>query len=112
VVWHSSITQEEVIELERVQKVALRVILSSEYENYGNALTLSGLSTLEQRRITLCKKFAISCTKSHKTSDMFPLNPSSADTRHHGKYLVQQATTSRLKDSAIPYMQRLLNGWI
>ena len=108
VVWHSSITQEEVIELERVQKVALRVILSSEYENYGNALTLSGLSTLEQRRITLCKKFAISCTKSHKTSDMFPLNPSTADTRHHGKYLVQQATTSRLKDSAIPYMQRLL----
>ena len=112
VVWHSSITQEEVIELERVQKVALRIILRNEYEHYENALTLTGLDTLEQRRRSLCNKFAINCTRNSKTSNMFPLNPSSVDTRHHGKYLVQQATTSRLKDSAIPYMQRLLNGWI
>ena len=110
-VWHSSITQEEV-ELERVQKVALRIILSNEYENYENALTLTGLDTLEQRRRILCKKFAINCTRNSKTSNMFPLNPSTVDTRHHGKYIVQQATTSRLKDFAIPYMQRLLNGWI
>ena len=112
VVWHSSITKEEVIELERVHKVALRIILNNDYKNYENALSLTGLETLEQRRRILCKKFAISCTRNRKTSDMFPLNPSTVDTRHHGKYLVQHATTSRLRDSAIPYMQRLLNGWI
>jgi hypothetical protein len=33
----------------------------------------------------------------------------SVDTRHHEKYFVQPASTSRLADSAIPYMQRLIN---
>ena len=41
VVWHSSITQAEVIQIERVQKVALRIILRDEYENYSQALQLS-----------------------------------------------------------------------
>ena len=112
VVWHSSLTQEEEIVLERVQKVALRIILNTDYDNYENALSMTGLTTLKERRVILCQKFAINCTKSERTQDMFPLNPSHVDTRHHGKYLVQAATTSRLRDSAIPYMQRLLNGWI
>ena len=97
VVWHSSITQEEVIELERVQKVALRIILSNEYENYENALTLTGLDTLEQRRRILCKKFAINCTRNSKTSNMFPLNPSTVDNRQHGKYLVQPLDSKTLQ---------------
>ena len=58
VVWHSSITQEESLEIERVQKVALRVILNSEYEDYESALMSTGLDTLHQRRTMLCKNFA------------------------------------------------------
>ena len=109
VVWHSSITQGEEIEIERVQKVALKTILNNDYENYESALSLTGLQTLKQKRIFLCKKFALNCTKNEKTCKMFPLNPSSVDTRHHEKYFVQPASTSRLADSAIPYMQRLIN---
>jgi hypothetical protein len=50
VVWHSSITQGEQIELERVQKVALRLILQGDYENYANALQLTNLERLSDRR--------------------------------------------------------------
>ena len=38
VVWHSAITQAEETDIERVQKVALKVILKSDYESYENAL--------------------------------------------------------------------------
>ena len=109
VVWHSSITKGEESEIERVQKVALKIILKTDYEDYENALALTGLDTLKQRRIILCKKFAKNCLKSEKTSNMFPLNPSTVDTRHHEKYYVQPAATSRLANSAIPFMQRLMN---
>ena len=97
------------MEIERVQKVALKIILNSDYECYDQALAVTGLQNLFERRVTLCKKFATQCLKSEKTRDMFPLNPSSVDTRNHEKYFVQPATTGRLADSAIPYMQRLLN---
>ena len=109
VVWHSSITQEESLDIERVQKVALRVILNSDYEDNESALMSAGLDTLHQRRTMLCKNFAKSCVKSEKMKHMFPLNPSTVDTRNTEKFYVQHATTSRLADSAIPYMQRLLN---
>ena len=109
VVWHSSITVSEQQDIERVQKVALRIILASEYDNYNHALETTGLQTLHERRNHLCKRFARQCTKSGKTSNMFPLNPSAVNTRNPEKYLVQPAQTDRLKNSAIPYMQRLLN---
>ena len=110
VVWHSSITKEEIREIERVQKVALRVILDEEYEDYFSALKTTGLPTLNQRRELLCKKFATNCTKNPKMAHMFPLNESNVYTRNLEKYYVQPASTGRLKKSAIPYMQRLLNA--
>ena len=58
VVWHSSLTKGQILEIERVQKVALRIILKNEYVSYENALYLTSLSTLNDRRILLCKNFA------------------------------------------------------
>ena len=109
VVWHSSITQAEQKLIERVQRVALRIILDDEYEDYDNALQISGLPTLSERRTGLCKKFATKCIKNEKMSHMFPTNQSLLETRNYEKYYVQPAATGRLKKSAIPYMQRLLN---
>ena len=110
VVGHSSIPKGEEIEIERIQKVALIIILNKNYDNYEDALSLTGLVTLNERRVGLCRRFAESSVKSENTSHMFPLNPSSVKTRNHETYFVQHAETSRLKDSAIPYMQRMLNG--
>ena len=112
VVWHSAITEGERHSIERVQKVALKIILKSAYIDYEDALAKTHLETLEKRREVLCLRFATACTKNPKTQKMFPLNPSRVNTRHHEKYYVQPARTSRLKNSSIPYMQRLLNASI
>ena len=115
VVWHSGITREEEMSLERVQKACLRVILKDKYDNYEDALKRTNLITLAERREKLCLNFAIKCTKHEKNMEMFPLNKSkhsmSTNMRQHEKYEVQFSRTTRLEKSAIPYLQRLLNQY-
>ena len=106
VVQHSSITNSEEIELERGQKVALRLILKDDYESYENALLMTKLETPSQRRTNLCLRFSKKSLKNEHSRDMFPMNANT----HHEKYFVTFAKTDRLKDSAIPYMQSLLNS--
>ena len=109
VVWHSSLTEEDSNSLERTQKTALRIILQDKYHDYEQALKFVGLQTLHERRTNLCIKFATKCVKKKKMSEMFPLNNKIVNTREHERFYVQPAFTDRLKYSAIPYMQRLLN---
>ena len=109
-VWHSSITQGQEMEIERLQKVALRVILKNNYLDYSSALETCSLPTLKERRITLCKFFAKKCVKNAKTSDMFPMKENNHNLRQPEKYIVYPANTNRLANSAIPCMQRLLNN--
>ena len=109
-VWHSSITKGEQRDLERIQKVALKIILKEAYVTYADSLKLTGLETLSARRTKLCLSFARKCTKSDKTSYMFPENKAVVKTRHREKFHVAAAKTDRFAKSAIPYMQRLLNA--
>ena len=113
VVWHSSLTEEDSAKLERVQKVALRIILKEDYISYENALMKTELEMLSTRRQQLCLNFAKSCLKNTFTSSMFPLNDieyHKSTSRHREKFQVQSASTERLRRSAIPHMQRLLNS--
>ena len=110
VVWHSSITNGEKRDLERTQKVALRIIFGNAYTTYTDALEWTGLDTLEVRRSKLCLNFAKKCIKNEKTKSMFPTNESEVNTRNHEYFKVTNARTDRLAKSAIPYMQRLLNA--
>ena len=110
VVWHTSITEEEASDLERVQKVACKVILKDRYESYEQARSILNLKMLADRRTDLCLRFAKKCLKMEKTRDMFPLNDcNQLENRHREKCFVQYASTGRLYDSAIPQMQRALN---
>ena len=110
-VWHSSLTQENEEDLERVQKSALKIILQERYQNYPHALKKLDLETLKDRREQLCMNFAFKCLKNPRFTDMFPLNNKSHEmnTRVEDKYEVQFALTNRLKNSPIIHMQRLLN---
>ena len=111
IVWHSSLTEYDSTRLERVQKVSLRIILKDSYGCYEDALHQTELETLKERRTKLCLKFARSSLKNTFTCTMFPENEVNIfNTRHHEKYKVQFARTFRLYQSAVPYMQRLLNG--
>ena len=106
-VWHFSITKEEISDLERVQKVACRIILQEDYVSYEQALEELNLQTLYERRDKLCLKFAKRCVNHPKASNMFPVNTAS---KNNDKYQVQFARHSRLLDSSIPQMQRALNA--
>ena len=110
VVWHSSLTEGQKLEIERVQRVALKIILKDDYSDYEDALEQCSLSMLSDRRDDLCLSFAKNCVKNPKTKDMFPVNVQSYNTRNPEKYFVTHANTGRLANSAIPYMQRLLNS--
>ena len=110
-VWHSSLTEENISDLERVQKSAVKIILQERYKGYKKSLNILGIQTLSERRQQLCLSFAQKCVKNPKTSDMFPLNDKTHNmgTRNTEKYKVQHAHTGRLKNSAIIFMQNLLN---
>ena len=51
------------------------------------------------------------CPKSQKVKDIFPLKEKNydMDIRNEEKFTVKYAHTERLNNSAVPYMQRLLN---
>ena len=110
-VWHSLLTEENKNDLERVQKTALKVILGEKYFSYSHALNLLDLDSLSDRREQLCLSFAQKCTKNPKMKNMFPLNDKThaMDKRSFEKYKVQHANTDRLKNSAIIYLQNMLN---
>ena len=112
VAFHSRLTQEQTLQLERVQKVCLKVILGSNYVDYESALEMCGLKTLFARREKRCLDFALKCVKHPTNHRLFPLNPANMEinnVRSREKFVVNFAKTETYRKSAIPYCQRLLN---
>ena len=70
-VWNSSLTKEQVKDLERVQKSFHQIALGNDYLNYTDALAQTGLDTLEKRRAQLCLSFAKKSAKHPKHSHWF-----------------------------------------
>ena len=66
IVWHSSLSQENASDLERVQKSAIKIILGEQYKGYSRSLAYLGLENLESRRKKLCLDFARKCEKTKK----------------------------------------------
>ena len=109
--WHSSLTKENREDLERVQKAALKVILKEDYLNYEDALKLTNLQSLDDRRQMIAMRFAKNCLKNENYSKLFPLNNTKhgMKVRDPLKYQIKKANTERYKGSSVIYMQRLLN---
>ena len=117
VVWAGSISQENNIDLERMQKCFVKLIFPNKYkshdeQSYKDLLLEINLQTLEERRQILSLKFAKDCIKFDKLKDLFPENSKEhrMKTRHTEKYKVTYANNKRLQNSSIIYMQNLLNN--
>ena len=50
VVWHSSLTEENSSDLERVQKSAVKIMMGHRYESYQKSLIELDIQTLKERR--------------------------------------------------------------
>ena len=113
VVWHTSLTNENAEDLERVQKSAVKLILGEKYENYEEGLIKANLDSLKDRRELLCQKFASKCVSSNnpRVKNIFQvkIHFHPMKIRSNEKFDVKFANTERLKKSSIPYMQRILN---
>jgi hypothetical protein len=110
-VWHSSLTAENSQDLERIQKCALKIIMQDKFKSYEGALEILDLESLSERRERLCLQFARKCLNNDKMKYLFPPNPKIHPmlTRFEESYDVNNAHTTRLQNSPIVYMQRLLN---
>ena len=117
VVWHSTLTLEQSNKLEGVQKLCLKVILGSKYENYEQALKASSLDSLSDRREQKCLNFGLKSLLHPVHSQMFQVNPqvSSKPLHEHTNkehFIVNWAKRESYKTSAIPYIQRMLNEYV
>jgi hypothetical protein len=120
VAWHDSLTKEQTNAIERLQIVALKIILGADcprkpdgHFDYPKALVMCNLKSLfdrrESRTLTFGKKSI--CHPSLKR--LFPLNEAPIEDqpnlRHHEPFHVNFARTATYHNSAIPSIQRRLN---
>ena len=110
-VWHSSISKEERLEIERIQKSACHIMLGKQYQSYSKALKVLGLDTLFDRRKKLCKKFARKSVKNEKFNKWFKVNNKVSITRQRlDKFCNVYSRTVRFDKSPISYLTRILNS--
>ena len=83
-VWHSSLTVQNSEDIERIQKIGLKLILKEKYKNYQHAIDYLDLQSLKDRREELCLTFAQKCLSNTKM-----------------KYLVQGVSDLRAHESLL-----------
>ena len=89
-VWHSALTEVNRTDIERVQKAAFTIILGSSYLSYRNALVVLGMTTLDERRDSLCLKFVKKAVRSTHFSSLFVEDNKEINTRRQLK-LIKEA---------------------
>ena len=108
-VFHSMLTQEGTDDIERIQKIVLRVILDERYTGYDSACKLLNIETLQSRRTKLCLNFAIKSFRSNKFN-LFKddIKTFSYNLRTQHMFHLPFAATSRYYNSPKLYLCRLL----
>ena len=107
--WSSGLTKDQSEQIERVQKVSVRLILGDFTISYRAALDILGLETLQSRRLKICKNFAKKTLKS-RHRNMFTENSSSYRTRNRKDFAVPLSHSKRAFESPLVYLTRLLNS--
>ena len=110
----SGLTVKQSADIERVQRVAVHIILSDcatgrSNFTYGMGLVTLNLETLSERREKLCHTFAQKTLKS-RHSDIFQKHENQHDTRNKVQFIEHKANTQRCYKSPVNYLTRLLNG--
>ena len=105
-VWNSGLTGSHNKEIEKVQKVACRIILGSNYVNYQIACNSLGIFPLSDRRHQLSLNYAIKLFHSPRRDEFFSVTQNNVNTRRP-KLVVEQK--SRCYNAPHNYLSRLIN---
>ena len=108
--YHSLLTATQTDELECLQRKAFKIIYNSNL-SYSEALAVSNVETLKDRRQKLTLNFALRTENNPRYSDgWFPKKPqTNYITRNIRPYLEVLPRTERMKRNPITYMRRILN---
>ena len=111
-VFTSMLTQQDVYDIERVQKIVLKIILSSKYTTYDEACSKMNTITLEKRRKYLSLKFALSCLDNCQHKHMFNQRSSTYyELRNIKSFEEPFCHNQRFYTSPVPYLTRILNEY-
>ncbi|MFM2293543.1 MAG: hypothetical protein RIS29_3356, partial [Bacteroidota bacterium] len=107
-VWHNSLTIEQSDQIESIQKRALKIICGSNNFDYEQLLALYNLSSLVERRETLCKRFFEKSVLSSSSCLHYLLPPYRdpniiAKLRHANLFATPTARTERFRKSFLMY---------
>ena len=109
-VWHPSLTGEDRLKIERVQKSAFSIILGDQYTSYNTALKLLHMESLFSRRNKLCEKFAVKSQKHNKFTKCFKSRVKNTATKENPtKFCMVVSRTEILKRSPISFFINSLN---
>ena len=110
--WNSGLTVCETMDIERVQRAALYIILGSGFTTYGAAMKQFDMDTLQFRREILCKKFSFKALKNPKHEKWFIPNTRTTVTRQEQpRFCPVISKTKRFEKSPLSYLTNLLNKY-
>ena len=110
VVWNSGLTKGQVYQLEKIQKVALYIILEDKKMSYSEACDTFQLKILADRRTDLCTNFALKLARGNYKNEFFTFLPENNRTRSKTKVVKENnPRTSRAENAPHNYLSRLLN---
>ena len=105
IVLNSSLTKGQERTLEKIQKVALKIILGQNYISYEVACYQFNITNLKERRAKLCENLAIKLFKSSRRDEFFTL----ANKNRHNLVRENICRTRRCYNAPHNYLNRLVN---
>ena len=110
-IWNSGLTKSQVMDLEKIQKVALKIILGDKYDGYDSACTKFNIEKLSIRRRNLCVNFAVKLFKSPRSEEYFEINHKARIGKSKNPRLVREpiCRTTRCYNAPHSYLSRLVN---
>ena len=108
--YHSQLTREMSDEIEQLQATAMKIVYGYKV-SYGTVLNNDCIESHADRRKRIVDKFARKNTEGPFAEDWFPKNPGIAyNVRDRNEYLEEHARTTRLANSPIFNMRKILNA--
>ena len=107
-VWNSGLTKAQIKDIEKIQKVALIIILGSDYGDYEGACNYFGIAKLSLRRAELCTNFAVKLYLSPRC-DQFFTRLNHGLTRNVPLVKENTCRTTRCYNAPHNYLSRLVN---
>ena len=111
-IWNSGLTVQQLRDLERIQKVALKIILAENYGTYENACKIFDSEKMSDRRLAISTNYAVKLFKSDRSSQFFTHAYQKTNQRHgnDNRLVVEQMSrTKRCYNAPHKYLSRLVN---